>query len=50
MFGIMWVGIPWRLYFSYYRPSFHPWDHDNAHFVAEWKDRYPGFGLAPEAV
>jgi predicted metal-dependent hydrolase len=38
--------IPWRLYFSYYRPSFHPWDHDNAHFVADWKKRYPDFGLA----
>lgn len=38
--------IPWRLYFSYYKPSFHPWDHDNSGFVAEWKERYPDFGQA----
>jgi predicted metal-dependent hydrolase len=46
MFGVMRELIPWRLYFSYYRPSFHPWDHDNSRFVAEWKERYPEFGLA----
>ncbi len=38
--------IPWRLYFSYYRPSFHPWDHDNAHYIVEWKQRYPNFGIS----
>jgi uncharacterized protein len=36
--------IPWRLYFAYYTPSFHPWDHDNAHLVEEWKRRLPGLG------
>lgn len=44
MFGLLWQLVPWRLYFSYYRPSFHPWDHDNSHFIGEWKGRYPGFG------
>jgi predicted metal-dependent hydrolase len=45
MLGLLYELVPWRLYFSYYRPSFHPWDHDNSRFVAEWKQRYPGFGL-----
>lgn len=47
--GIVGLAIhvaPWRQYFSYYRPSFHPWDHDNSPLVAEWQARYPGFGLA----
>jgi predicted metal-dependent hydrolase len=43
--GLLRELVPWRLYFSYYRPSFHPWDYDNSHFVAEWKQRYPDFGL-----
>ncbi len=45
MFGLLYQLVPWRLYFSYYRPSFHPWDHDNSRFVEDWKQRYPGFGL-----
>ena len=43
--GLLYELVPWRLYFSYYRPSFHPWDHDNSGFVEVWKQRYPGFGL-----
>lgn len=35
-----------KLYLDYYRWSFHPWDHDNAHLVAQWRERYPGFGEA----
>ena len=42
--GLLWEGVPWRLFFSYYRPSFHPWDHDNTNLIAAWKERYPGFG------
>jgi predicted metal-dependent hydrolase len=45
MFGLLRQGVPWKLYFSYYLPSFHPWNHDNSDLVAEWKERYPGFGL-----
>jgi len=30
-----------RSYFSYYRPSFHPWDHDNSVLVERWKAEYP---------
>lgn len=36
--------VPWRLYFDYYRPSFHPWKHDNAHLVTQWQARFPDFG------
>ncbi len=44
MLGLLRHGVPWRLYFSYYRPSFHPWDHDNSGLIAVWKERYPDFG------
>jgi len=30
-----------KLYFNYYRPSFHPWDHDNSHLIEHWKQAYP---------
>ncbi|WP_421997328.1 metal-dependent hydrolase [Reyranella sp.] len=49
MLGILWEGVPWRVYFSYYRPSFHPWDHDNRDLIAGWKERYPDFGEAGAA-
>jgi uncharacterized protein len=39
-----------RLYFDYYRPSFHPWDHNNAHLIEEWKQRYRDFGAGPDAA
>ncbi|MBL8470770.1 MAG: metal-dependent hydrolase [Rhodocyclaceae bacterium] len=41
--------VPWRLYLSYYSPSFHPWNHDNRHLIEAWKVRYPAFGSAPGA-
>lgn len=46
MLGLLYELVPWKLYFSYYRPSFHPWDHDNSRFIEEWKQRYPGFGIS----
>lgn len=49
MLGILWEGVPWRVYFSYYRPTFHPWDHDNRDLIAGWKERYPAFGEAGAA-
>lgn len=36
-----------NLYFDYFRPSFHPWDHDNSHFIEEWKRAFPDFGSSP---
>ena len=47
---LLWQSIPWRVYFSYYRPSFHPWDHDNRDLIATWKSRYPGFGVGTASV
>ena len=38
------------LYFSYYRPSFHPWEHDNSALISEWKECYPGFGISTDAA
>ena len=38
--------IPVKLYFDYYRRSFHPWDHDNTHLIDEWKRCYADFGEA----
>jgi len=42
--------ISWRLYFDYYRRSFHPWDHDNGHLIDEWKQYYARFGERPAAA
>jgi len=33
----------WRNYIDYYRPSFHPWDHDNRELLAQWTDSAPGY-------
>lgn len=30
----------WRTYFSWYRPGFHPWDHDNRALIARWKQDF----------
>lgn len=38
---LLWDMLPWRQYFAYYKPSFHPWDHDNSHLVEAWKQRFP---------
>jgi predicted metal-dependent hydrolase len=27
-------------YFDYFRPSFHPWDHDNRHLLSAWKEDF----------
>lgn len=47
--GILRAAIPWRRYFTYYKPSFHPWEHDNSQIVADWKARNPYFGLSPDS-
>lgn len=28
----------WKAYWDWYRPSFHPWDHDNRATLARWRD------------
>jgi predicted metal-dependent hydrolase len=30
----------WRSYFAWYRPGFHPWDHDNRAALAEWRSEF----------
>ncbi|QBJ78596.1 metal-dependent hydrolase [Aquitalea sp. USM4] len=40
--------IPWRLYLDYYKPSFHPWNHDNSQSIEDWKQRFPGFGVSSD--
>jgi uncharacterized protein len=37
--------VPLRLYFDYYRVSFHPWQHDNAQLIDEWKAYFGDFGV-----
>ncbi len=39
--------VPFKLYLSYYKRRFHPWDHDNSPLVEAWKQRYPDFGARP---
>jgi uncharacterized protein len=29
----------WRDYIDYYRPSFHPWDHDNRELLQDWIEK-----------
>ena len=41
-------AFPARLYFDYYRPSFHPWNHQNAYLIDKWREAYATFGDAPE--
>jgi predicted metal-dependent hydrolase len=45
----LFAGFPAKLYFDYYRPSFHPWNHQNAELIDKWREVYATFGEAPEA-
>lgn len=35
--------LPWRQYFAYFRPSFHPSDYDCTDDIERWKKRFPDF-------
>jgi predicted metal-dependent hydrolase len=48
--SVMVKDVSWRLYFDYYRPSFHPWNDNNTDMIEEWKQRYAGFGAGPDAA
>ena len=39
-----------KQYFSYYGPTFHPWDYDNSQLVDQWKARFHGFGIEIDAA
>jgi predicted metal-dependent hydrolase len=30
----------WRAYWDWFRPGFHPWDHDNRHLLETWRPRF----------
>jgi uncharacterized protein len=47
--GFLLHDVPLRMYFDYYRPSFHPWQQDNARLVDEWKTHFRSFGLEGDA-
>jgi uncharacterized protein len=47
--GVIWSLIPWNLYFSYFRWSFHPWQHDNSKLVTDWMIHHPDFGMPKSA-
>ncbi len=36
----------WKTYFAWYRPGFHPWDHDNRALVAHWKAEFAALAEA----
>jgi len=37
----------WRMWLEYFRPDFHPWQHDNREYVEAWKASYAATGTAP---
>ena len=45
MFGPKKGMIPnlFRDYIDYYRPSFHPWDHDNRELLNDWMDKHDNY-------
>lgn len=43
--GFLLHDVPLRMYFDYYRPSFHPWRYDNAYLIDEWKAYFRDFGV-----
>lgn len=36
------LALTLRDYFDFYRPNFHPWDHDNRNELEQWKARFIG--------
>ena len=52
LFRFLWMkpGVLRRIirpWFSYFRPSFHPWEHDNSDLVDGWKAAFAATGQAP---
>lgn len=42
--------FPMSLYLSYYKPGFHPWEHDNRDLLDAWKQNNQGFGLNTKTI
>ena len=41
-------GRGWKIFFAWFRPGFHPWDHDNRALVTRWRTEFDA--ELPEAV
>lgn len=39
-------GKGWKVWLSWFRPGFHPWDHDNRAEMADWKDEFTSAQVA----
>lgn len=33
-------GKGWKVWLSWFKPGFHPWDHDNREVMAQWKEEF----------
>ena len=33
-------GKGWKVWLSWFKPGFHPWDHDNRDVMAQWKEEF----------
>ena len=33
-------GRGWKVWLSWFKPGFHPWDHDNRALMTEWKAEF----------
>lgn len=40
----------WKTYLAWYRPGFHPWDHDNRALIARWKAEFDAAVPQPRAA
>ncbi|MBN9165153.1 MAG: metal-dependent hydrolase, partial [Myxococcales bacterium] len=38
----------WRRWLDYFKPSFHPWDHDSRDLLERWKAEYAETGAGAE--
>jgi len=52
LFRFLWIkpgGMwrMWRMWLEYFRPDFHPWQHDNHEYVDAWKATYADNGAVP---
>lgn len=41
-------GSGWKTWLSWFRPGFHPWDHDTSPLMATWKAEFDATGVAVE--
>jgi predicted metal-dependent hydrolase len=49
-FQILREILPLKLYFDFFRLTFHPGDTDDSELIAEWKRRYRDFGISRDGT